>query len=120
MWNLDDEADTTQKWQEEYAREASPNTSQTCTAGRSIGDKIFEIAPDIEWGDRPGFIDIKYGVDYTFYSGYKIWSSAADTTIELEKDGRPFVVNWGEGVVAGSFAAHVITVSTLTVATALL
>ena len=55
MWGLDDEEDTTQKWQDEYAREVSPNTSQTCTAGRSYGYKTLDLLrwkgdSDIEWG----------------------------------------------------------------------
>ena len=45
-----------------------------------------------------GYIDIKSGVQYTIYSGYKLWASTDDITVDLEVDGEPFKLIWDNAV----------------------
>ena len=97
MWGLDSADETTEKWQTEYARTTTPNTNQTCTAARTVGDSALEMVQnDYQWGDFPGFVDIKENTSTQFYSGFKIWSDAGRTQILEDKAGIPFTVFWCE------------------------
>ena len=60
MWGAESADESTQKWQLEYATEKSPNTSQTCTAARSVGDSVLKLIGDkYSWGQFPGFVELK-------------------------------------------------------------
>lgn len=76
--------------------------SQTCSAARVIGVSQRNI------------MDFNKDIVYTVHTGYKLWSSTEDDTVDEERDGPAFTILWSDRSDSGSAAlAASITLATL-------
>ena len=57
----------------------------------------LQVGKVSEWGDEPGFVDLKMDTDITIYSGFKVWDNLNSTQPYFEADGTPFVIYWYDG-----------------------
>ena len=75
--------------------ESDPNTTVTCQATRMIGPIPASVYGDsslrFTWGEIPGFIDIKSGVNYEVSTGYTIYKNGV---MSAAANGAPFVTAW--------------------------
>ena len=80
--------------------------SQRCTVARPVGlnDGI---------SDPRAIMDLKEGVPYMIQTGYKIWSSENDETINYEEDGQPFELLWTRATMM-QLSALIVFISYLT------
>ena len=82
-------------WKNAMTKESDPNTTVTCQATRMIGPIPASVYGDsslrFTWGEIPGFIDIKSGVNYRVDTGYKVFKN---DVVSSEDSGAPFVAAW--------------------------
>lgn len=82
-------------WKNAMKKESDPNTTVTCEVTRMIGTIPASVYGDsslrFTWGEIPGFVDIKSGVNYEVQTGFRVFQAGA---LSSQGNGTLFTAAW--------------------------